>query len=101
MVFKWRPIPPREMQRRGFDDAEPIRYVISVFAKDLILFPIFFFFLNKLVVLRTPAMAGGLFGIDKDYFFEIGAYDPGMKIWGGENLEMSFRVSFRQPYRHY
>lgn len=38
-------------------------------------------------------MAGGLFAMDREYFFEIGAYDPGMDIWGAENLEMSFRVS--------
>ena len=38
-------------------------------------------------------MSGGIFAIDKEYFFEIGAYDPGMKVWGAENLEMSFRVS--------
>jgi hypothetical protein len=37
-------------------------------------------------------MAGGLFTISREYFYEIGAYDPGMEVWGGENLEMSFRV---------
>lgn len=59
-------VPQREMERRGNDRTAP---------------------------LRTPTMAGGLFSIDRDYFYHLGSYDEGMDIWGGENLEMSFRVS--------
>ncbi|CAM9326772.1 polypeptide N-acetylgalactosaminyltransferase 13 [Lethenteron reissneri] len=63
--FRWYPVPQREMDRRKGDRTLPV---------------------------RTPTMAGGLFAIDRDYFQEIGSYDPGMDIWGGENLEMSFRI---------
>ncbi|XP_018908261.2 polypeptide N-acetylgalactosaminyltransferase 5 isoform X2 [Bemisia tabaci] len=63
--FRWYRVPQREMARRKNDRTAP---------------------------LRTPTMAGGLFSIDKDFFYELGAYDEGMDIWGGENLEMSFRT---------
>ena len=46
-----------------------------------------------LSTLRSPTMAGGLFAVDREYFREMGEYDQGMDTWGGENLELSFRVS--------
>lgn len=47
---------------------------------------------NEADPVRTPVMSGGLFAIDTQYFFEVGAYDEGMEVWGGENIEMSFRL---------
>lgn len=65
LVFKWEVLPPREKARRKDNPIEPI---------------------------RTPMIAGGLFVIDREYFHKMGNYDMQMDIWGGENLEISFRI---------
>ena len=40
----------------------------------------------------TPAMPGGIFAISTSWFYDIGAYDEQMEIWGGENIDISLRT---------
>ncbi len=56
--FKWDNIPPNVMQARR-SPIEPI---------------------------QTPAIAGGLFAVDREWFHHIGDYDSQMDIWGAENV---------------
>ncbi|KAJ6660850.1 hypothetical protein lerEdw1_017476 [Lerista edwardsae] len=65
MNFGWKPIPPDVIEKNKIKETD---------------------------IIRCPVMAGGLFSIDKKYFFELGTYDPGLDVWGGENMEISFKV---------
>uniref|UniRef100_A0A0N4ZUV8 Polypeptide N-acetylgalactosaminyltransferase n=1 Tax=Parastrongyloides trichosuri TaxID=131310 RepID=A0A0N4ZUV8_PARTI len=65
MNFRWYPVPERENIRKNYDESAPI---------------------------ETPTIAGGLFAIDKQFFYDQGEYDRNQVIWGGENLEISFRT---------
>ncbi|CAK1556413.1 unnamed protein product [Leptosia nina] len=64
LQFNWHPVPAKERARHKHT-AEPV---------------------------WSPTMAGGLFAIDKDFFERLGTYDSGFDIWGGENLELSFKT---------
>ena len=48
--------------------------------------------IRKTDPIPNPIMVGCAHAINRDYFFESGAYDESMEIWGGENIEHSFRL---------
>ena len=45
-----------------------------------------------IISFRSPAIAGGLFTMRKDFFLKTGKYDEEMEIWGPDNVELSLRV---------
>lgn len=46
---------------------------------------------HSFVVLRSPSIMGILVA-ERKFFGEIGGLDGGMKIYGGENVELGIRV---------
>ncbi|XP_052889685.1 putative polypeptide N-acetylgalactosaminyltransferase 9 [Anopheles moucheti] len=46
---------------------------------------------NMMVPFDTPAMAGGLFAINRTFFERLGWYDEGFDIYGIENIELSMK----------
>lgn len=57
MLYKENEVPKREQKRRAHN-SEPY---------------------------QSPTHAGGLFAINREYFLKLGAYDPGLLVWGGES----------------
>lgn len=41
---------------------------------------------------KTPIISGGLFAISKRFLQQLGYYDDGLKLWGGDNFDISFKV---------
>ncbi|XP_073779598.1 polypeptide N-acetylgalactosaminyltransferase 17 isoform X2 [Danio rerio] len=42
--------------------------------------------------IRTPAMIGCSFVVNREYFGDLGLLDAGMDVYGGENIELGIRV---------
>lgn len=40
----------------------------------------------------SVTMLGAMFSIHKDYFKELGMYDPNFDVYGAEDIELSFKV---------
>ncbi|ESP01904.1 hypothetical protein LOTGIDRAFT_138892, partial [Lottia gigantea] len=47
---------------------------------------------NPLAPMRSPTHLGCCFAISVETFKRLGQYDPELKIWGCENIELSFKV---------
>ena len=64
--FTWIDIPEREKARTNYNPVAPV---------------------------RTPTMAGGLFAVDREYFWEIGKKDDAFKEYDQFALNNSYQIS--------
>lgn len=47
---------------------------------------------DRTAYINTPEFGGGIYSIDREYFFEMGGYDEKMIYYGSDNAEMSLRL---------
>lgn len=40
----------------------------------------------------SPTLVGCAIAVQRQYFLDIGGFDEGLKVWGGENIELGFRT---------
>lgn len=40
----------------------------------------------------SPGTSGGIFAMRRDWFEQLGLFDPGMREWGGDHMELTMKV---------
>ncbi|XP_039492059.1 putative polypeptide N-acetylgalactosaminyltransferase 13 [Drosophila santomea] len=41
---------------------------------------------------QSPAFAGGVLMMSRDWFLKLGSFNPYLKIWGGESIELAIKL---------
>jgi polypeptide N-acetylgalactosaminyltransferase len=72
-----------KLGHRGIFDWKFLYYQITRKPKDI---------KDPIEPFKSPVMNGGLFAISAKYFWDLGGYDDGLDVWGGEQFEISFKL---------
>lgn len=43
-------------------------------------------------VYNSPGTSGGILAMRRDWFLKLGLFDPGMREWGGDHMELTMKV---------